>query len=68
MKVEPGVALYETLDGEMHTAEFDFAMLIPAFSGHDIKAFNKPGDDITSTLFAPNKFYESGCRLHTKTF
>ena len=35
-KVDPGVAHYETLDGENHSKEFDFAMLIPAFSGQDI--------------------------------
>lgn len=67
-KVEPGVAHYETLDGEMHTAEFDFAMLIPAFSGHDIKAFNKTGEDITSTLFAPNKFMKVDADYTPKAF
>jgi sulfide:quinone oxidoreductase len=67
-KVEPGVAHYETLDGEMHTAEFDFAMLIPAFSGHDIKAFNKLGEDITSTLFAPNKFMKVDADYTPKPF
>jgi len=67
-KVEPGVAHYETLDGEMHTAEFDFAMLIPAFSGHDIKAFSKTGDDITTTLFAPNKFMKVDADYTPKAF
>ena len=67
-KVEPGVAHYETLDGEMHTAEFDFAMLIPAFSGHDIKAFSKTGEDITSTLFAPNKFMKVDADYTPKAF
>ncbi len=67
-KVEPGVAHYETLDGGMHTAEFDFAMLIPAFSGHDIKAFNKAGEDITSTLFAPNKFMKVDADYTPKAF
>ncbi len=67
-KVEPGVAHYETLDGEMHTAEFDFAMLIPAFSGQDIKAFNKTGEDITSTLFAPNKFMKVDADYTPKAF
>jgi sulfide:quinone oxidoreductase len=55
-KVEPGIVHYETLEGEEKTAEFDFAMLIPAFSGHDIKAIGKDGKDITSTVFAPNGF------------
>lgn len=67
-KVEPGVAHYETLDGEMHSAEFDFAMLIPAFSGHDIKAFNKLGEDITTTLFAPNKFMKVDADYTPKPF
>ena len=67
-KVEPGVAHYETLDGEMHTAEFDFAMLIPAFSGHDIKAFNKLGEDITTTLFALNKFMKVDADYTPKPF
>lgn len=67
-KVEPGVAHYETLDGERHTAEFDFAMLIPAFSGHDIKAFNKLGEDITTTLFVPNKFMKVDADYTPKPF
>lgn len=67
-KVEPGVAHYETLDGKNHTQEFDFAMLIPAFSGPDIKAFNKSGDDITSALFAPNKFMKVDADYTPKPF
>jgi sulfide:quinone oxidoreductase len=46
-KVEEGVCHYENLDGECKSEEFDFAMLIPAFSGHGFKAFNKEGNDIT---------------------
>jgi len=55
-KVEPGKAFFETLDGEERTIEFDFAMLIPGFSGQPIKAFDKKGEDITSSVFAPNGF------------
>lgn len=50
-KVEDGIVHYETLDGEYKTEEYDFAMLIPAFSGHGFKAFGKSGIDITSKLF-----------------
>lgn len=50
-KVEDGIAHYETLDGEEKSANFDFGMLIPAFSGHGFKAFNKSGEDITEKLF-----------------
>ena len=55
-KVEPGKVLYENLQGEYKEENFDFAMLIPGFSGHGIKAFDKSGQDITSKMFMPNGF------------
>ena len=45
---------YENLDGEYLEQAYDFAMLIPGFSGHGFKAFDKLGNDITEKLFAPN--------------
>lgn len=53
-KVEEGLVHYETLDGEYHTKEFDFAMLIPSFAGAGMKAYNKQDEDITSDLFVAN--------------
>ncbi|MHC1707716.1 MAG: NAD(P)/FAD-dependent oxidoreductase [Bacteroidales bacterium] len=53
-KVEKGNAFYETLEGEYKEETFDFAMLIPAFTGHGIKAFDRTGLDITDRLFMPN--------------
>ena len=50
-KIENGIAHYENLDGEYKTETFDFAMLIPAFSGHGFKAYDKYGADITEKLF-----------------
>ena len=50
-KIEDGIAHYENLNGEFKTETFDFAMLIPAFSGHGFKAFDKKGEDITEKLF-----------------
>ncbi len=50
-KIEDGKAHYENLDGEQKTEEFDFAMLIPAFSGHGFKAYDKNNNDITEKLF-----------------
>jgi sulfide:quinone oxidoreductase len=50
-KIEDGLAHYENLEGQYKTEEFDFAMLIPAFSGHGFKAFNKLLEDITDKLF-----------------
>ena len=50
-KVEDGIAHYENLEGEYKSEKFDFAMLIPAFSGHGFKAFDKNENDITEKLF-----------------
>jgi len=50
-KIEDGIAHYENLDGEYKTENFDFAMLIPSFSGHGFKAFDKNENDITAKLF-----------------
>ncbi|MEA3384648.1 MAG: FAD-dependent oxidoreductase [Campylobacterota bacterium] len=55
-KVEEGVAHYETLEGEMKSVDFDFAMLIPPFAGVGIKAYAKDGSDMTDKIFAPNGF------------
>lgn len=50
-KIEDGKLHYENLEGEIKSEEFDFAMLIPAFSGHGFKAFDKNNNDITDKLF-----------------
>ncbi len=55
-KVEKNKIYFETLNGENDEQEYDFAMLIPPFAGVGLKAFNKAGEDITSTVFAPNGF------------
>lgn len=46
----------ETLDGERSKVAFDFAMLLPPFSGVGLKAFNAAGADISAELFAPSGF------------
>jgi sulfide:quinone oxidoreductase len=50
-KVEDGLAHYETLDGEQKSVTYDFAMLIPAFSGHGFRAYDKNDREITEKLF-----------------
>ncbi len=55
-RVEEGKVTYETLDGETHELEFDFAMLLPPFSGQPLKAFDSDGTDITDKMFAPSGF------------
>ncbi len=50
-KVEDGKAHYENLDGEKKMINFDFAMLIPKFSGHGFKSYDKQGNENTEKLF-----------------
>lgn len=55
-EIMPGEACYETLDGVEKSAKFDFAMLLPPFSGVGLKAYGRENNDITSELFAPSGF------------
>ena len=50
-KIEDGIAHYENLEGEYKSENYDFAMLIPSFSGHGFKAFDKNQEEITEKLF-----------------
>lgn len=50
-KIEDGKAYYENMEGEHKSIEFDFGMLIPKFSGHGFKSFDKDGNDNTDKLF-----------------
>jgi sulfide:quinone oxidoreductase len=67
-KVEKGLVHYESLDGEKHTQEFDFAMLIPAFAGSGMKAFNKNGEDISGSIFVPSGFMKVDADYSGKPF
>jgi sulfide:quinone oxidoreductase len=67
-KIEPGIIHYETLDGEFHTIDFDFSMLIPPFSGVGIKAFDAAGEDISSKIFAPSGFMRVDADYTAKPF
>ncbi|MCA0330589.1 MAG: NAD(P)/FAD-dependent oxidoreductase [Actinobacteria bacterium] len=55
-RIEEGRIHYETLDGEDHVLDFDFAMLLPPFRGADLQAFDKQGEEITGDIFAPSGF------------
>jgi len=67
-KIEEGKLYYETLDGTAGEETFDFAMLIPSFTGHGIKAFAKDGSDMTDKLFAPNGFMKVDADYSPKPF
>ncbi len=55
-EVEKNSLLYENLSGEEKTVNYDFAMLLPPFSGVGLNAFDRNGIDITKEIFAPNGF------------
>jgi len=67
-QVDPGVIHYETLTGEVRERPFDFAMLLPPFSGVGIKAFDRDGGDITTRLFQPNDFMKVDADYEPKPF
>ncbi len=67
-EVEKTQLSYETLDGEEKTVSYDFAMLLPPFSGVGLKAYNKVGEDITPTLFAPSGFMKVDADYTPKTY
>lgn len=67
-KLEAGKATYETLDGVTREILFDFAMLIPAFSGVGLKAYNKTGEDISPAVFAPSGFLKVDADYTAKPF
>ena len=67
-KVEPDRLHYKTLDGEQHDLAFDFAMLLPPFSGVGLRAFARNGDDITGNLFAPNGFMKVDANYENRPY
>ncbi len=54
--VEQDRVRYETVDGVEAEQGFDFAMLLPPFSGVGLTAVDGDGADITERVFAPNGF------------
>lgn len=47
---------YTTLSGDTGTQTFDFAMLLPPFTGHRLACFDKQGKDISEVLFTDAHF------------
>lgn len=67
-RVETGRVHYETLDGQMHTLDFDFAMLLPPFGGVGLAAYDRDGSDITGELFAPSGFMKVDADYSAKPY
>lgn len=54
--VHPDRVEYETLDGDTREQPFDFAMLLPPFTGVGLKAVDRTGTDISGGVFMPSGF------------
>jgi len=67
-RVDPKEIEIETLDGERSRLPFDFAMLLPPFSGVGLKAFDQAGKDITAELFAPSGFMKVDANYSGKPY
>ncbi|HUZ22107.1 MAG TPA: hypothetical protein VMU75_16225 [Acidimicrobiales bacterium] len=67
-KVEPDRLYYENLAGEEREQPFDFAMLLPPFSGVGLTAFDQEGADITGRLFQPNGFMKVDAAYEAKPY
>lgn len=67
-KVDAGLVHYEQLDGSRHQLAFDFAMLLPPFRGADLVAYDRRGEEITATVFAPNGFMKVDADYTAKSY
>lgn len=55
-RVDEGSLTYELLDGTKHQLAFDFAMLLPPFTGVGLRVLDPAGEDVSASMFAPNGF------------
>ncbi len=51
--VGPGAAQWENAEGEKGETKFDYAMLIPRFTGVDMKYLDKDGNDVSDEIVDP---------------
>jgi sulfide:quinone oxidoreductase len=54
--VEPGVIHWEDFDGNFGTTGFDFAMLVPRFTGVSMKYVGAGGEDVSDRVVNPAGF------------
>lgn len=66
--IEPNRVSYEDSDGEMHDLEYDFAMLLPPFTGIPMKAYDRNGEDISQKVFNPAGFMKVDADYTAKPF
>ena len=66
--VEADRVHYELLDGSTGEQRFDFAMLLPPFSGVGLQAYDRAEADITESLFAKSGFMKVDADYTPKPF
>lgn len=66
--VAPGLLAYENLAGEEHEEPFDFAMLLPPFSGVGLEALDRDGNAVTDRMFQPNGFMKVDANYEAKPY
>lgn len=59
---------YENLEGEKNSIHYDFAMLLPPFTGVPLRAYDKQLKDISDQLFTPNGFMKVDADYTSKSF
>jgi sulfide:quinone oxidoreductase len=67
-KIEEKTLEYETLDGERNTLAYDFAMLLPPFTGVPLKVFDQAGVDMTSQVMNAGGFMKVDADYKVKTY
>ncbi|MCB1314896.1 MAG: FAD-dependent oxidoreductase [Leptospiraceae bacterium] len=67
-RVEADVIHYEKLDGGSGELHYDFAMLLPPFTGVPMQAFDRNGREITDRLFQPNHMMKVDADYSGKSF
>ncbi|AOZ72121.1 sulfide:quinone reductase [Boudabousia tangfeifanii] len=67
-EITKDVIRYETLDGTHHELPYDFAMLLPPFTGQPLTAVDKDGNDMTADIFAPSGFMKVDANYTPKPY
>lgn len=67
-KVGKNKVEYTDLEDRAGVIDFDFAMLLPPFTGVGLKVYDKDGADKTSDLFAPNQFMKVDANYESKPY
>ncbi len=67
-KIEDGTIHYQLLDGSHHALNFDFAMLLPPFTGVPLQAYDRSGADISEQLFNPAGFMKVDADYTPKSY